>query len=107
MAIACSSVQGENIGTSADPIIKGKDSTSDQDAVVLIVKLDFKSGIGACTGTLIAPNLVLTARHCVSNVASAPFGCKEDGTLYPFFSNSASSKMSTTTIKLGTVTGSG
>lgn len=83
MAIACSSVQGENIGTSADPIIKGKDSTSDQDAVVLIVKLDFKSGIGACTGTLIAPNLVLTARHCVSNVASAPFGCKEDGTLYP------------------------
>ncbi|WP_394830583.1 S1 family peptidase [Pendulispora rubella] len=48
-------------------IINGTDSTAEQDAVVLIA--DYNPSTqksGRCTGTLLAPNLVLTARHCVA-----------------------------------------
>jgi Trypsin len=43
-------------------IIGGKGSTTAHDAVVMIRIGDRAQ----CTGTLVAPNLVLTARHCVS-----------------------------------------
>jgi V8-like Glu-specific endopeptidase len=43
-------------------IIRGKASTAKQDAVVY---MEFGND-HFCTGTLVAPNLVLTARHCVS-----------------------------------------
>jgi MYXO-CTERM domain-containing protein len=47
-----------------DPrIVNGTPSSSAQDAVVIVLMSD-----GFCSGTLIAPNLVLTARHCVANM---------------------------------------
>ncbi|HWA76018.1 MAG TPA: trypsin-like serine protease [Polyangiaceae bacterium] len=36
-----------------------------------------------CTGTLIAHNLVITARHCVSDFDELPFTCTSDGELTP------------------------
>jgi len=48
----------------SSPIVNGSPSTSADDFVVRINI----SGGGLCTGTLITPNLVLTARHCVSNM---------------------------------------
>ncbi len=57
-----------NVDTEAPPaetkqaIVGGYASTAAQDAAVMIVT----SGQFSCTGTLIAPNLVLTARHCVA-----------------------------------------
>jgi len=55
-----------------DPIVGGtKDtSTAANDAVVMVYITsnvnDPYAGKGACTGTVIAPNVVITARHCVA-----------------------------------------
>lgn len=73
---------GVKIGKSRHAIINGEDSDSTDDSVVLIIHFDRSSyGVGGCTGTLIAPNVVLTARHCVSEVENAPFGCNGEGKL--------------------------
>jgi MYXO-CTERM domain-containing protein len=79
---ACSSSPGgsENIGTNKARVIKGKPSDASQDAVVMLVHYDPQAGeVGSCTGTLLAPNLVLTARHCVA-ITDQYAACSADGT---------------------------
>ncbi|MBN9160892.1 MAG: hypothetical protein BGO98_15015 [Myxococcales bacterium 68-20] len=82
---ACSSTSGdqeidERTGTTKSAIIDGKSSDSSQDAVVLLVHYDpSNNGFGQCTGTLLAPRLVLTARHCVGDT-DLYAACKADGT---------------------------
>lgn len=81
---ACSSSgevdSNEAVGTARSAVIKGKPSDSSQDAVVLLVHYDpTNHGFGQCTGTLLAPRLVLTARHCVGDT-DAYAACKSDGT---------------------------
>ena len=48
----------------------------------MLVALD--GGFGACPATLLAPNLILTARHCVSNTVNQPFACDIKGNLVNF-----------------------
>ncbi len=82
-ATACSSsptspTDLEESGQGSSAIIKGTPSDATQDAVVLLV---YPVGGSAfeCTGSLLAPNLVLTARHCVSATADQPFECSQAG----------------------------
>ncbi|MEO7092947.1 MAG: trypsin-like serine protease, partial [Polyangiales bacterium] len=59
------------VASTSSPVINGTlDTGTDHDTVVYISFLiDEKTGLGgACTGTLIAPNVIATARHCVSNL---------------------------------------
>lgn len=53
---------GGETGVTREAIVGGSSSTASQDAAVMIVT----NGQFGCTGTLITPNLVLTARHCVA-----------------------------------------
>src|SRR5262245_11794523 len=75
-----SGVTSEHVGSGRQAVIKGTTSDASQDAVVLLVMYDRATGeVGECTGTLLAPNLVLTARHCVSQTDESA-ACDEKGT---------------------------
>jgi len=62
-------------------ILKGTVSDAAQDAVVMLVTVKPEPNIplGICTATLIAPRLVLTARHCVAH-ANENVACLSNGT---------------------------
>jgi uncharacterized protein (TIGR03382 family) len=83
LAAACSSPSeprsAEPTRDDREAVIGGKNSDASQDAVVLVFFLDQKSGMaGSCTGTLLAPNLVLTARHCVADTDESA-ACDDQG----------------------------
>lgn len=69
VSLACGAAPGEErLAPAADAslaprIVNGKPSTAALDAVVFL-----NVGQGSCTGTLLAPNLILTARHCIAQV---------------------------------------
>lgn len=79
--LACAPATAEETGTSRAAIIGGADSQAADDAVVLLVHYDAlsKDGSAGCTGTLLAPRLVLTARHCLAETDGS-LACAPDGT---------------------------
>lgn len=54
------------ISRTSEAVIDGKVSPASQDEVVMLARLQLGRMYGVCTATLLAPNLALTARHCVS-----------------------------------------
>jgi hypothetical protein len=67
-------------GTASLPIIGGTQSDASQNAVVLVFHSSAtSSNVEVCSGTLLAPRLVLTARHCVATT-DAEAACNADGT---------------------------
>ena len=80
--IACGStespVEPERVDQRFDPIVGGTlDTSTANDSVVMIFRQISQSSYSLCTGALIAPNLVLTARHCVSNTTET-VDCQND-----------------------------
>jgi uncharacterized protein (TIGR03382 family) len=61
----------ETLGGSSDDIVNGTASPKFQDSVVFI---DDATAQASCSGTIIAPTLVLTARHCVSEIDDSECG---------------------------------
>ncbi len=75
---ACASGAGaapSHAASTRDAIIAGTASDASQDAVVLLTYDPFGPDGFACSGTLVAPNLVLTARHCVSATLDGDIRC--------------------------------
>ena len=69
----------DHVGRVIQPIVGGATSGIDQDAVVVLARFENGTRAGLCTATLVAPNLVVTARHCVS-ATDASAACGSDGT---------------------------
>jgi AcrR family transcriptional regulator len=80
---ACSaapSSPAEKVSRTQEPIIDGTDSPSSQNFVVLIAHpVNGLNEVFECSGTLVAPDLVLTARHCVSSTPDQGFTCDSSG----------------------------
>jgi MYXO-CTERM domain-containing protein len=70
-----------NIGQVRQAIIGGTESDPSQDAVVMLVLVDPVANrrLEVCTATMIAPKLLVTARHCVAQT-NENVACQADGT---------------------------
>lgn len=68
--------------TATEPrILGGTPSDDAQNAVVMLVVVDPATSrrLGVCTAAMVAPNLALTARHCVSRSDGQSIACDADG----------------------------
>jgi hypothetical protein len=92
-AIGCGSNAGapvERVGTSVNEIQGGSTDTTHNFAVGVCGGAFGGPDEGAncqllCSGALIAPNLVISARHCVDNVSSDKVDCATDSFGSPLF----------------------
>lgn len=67
------------VGAARQAIVGGDASPAAHDSVVFLVHVGPKGWEFACSATLVAPNLVLTARHCVSDIGDPNVSCDVDG----------------------------
>lgn len=79
LASACTSAAPAPTGDDSQPIVGGGDSASAHDFAIAMADMTDLGGL-ACSATLIAPDVVLTARHCVAHRdASVDLTCEADG----------------------------
>lgn len=72
-ALGCTAVEhggAEPATTETAPLIGGTPDGTTRSVVALVTGVDGNQQ-GGCTGSLLAPNLVLTARHCVAPISSS------------------------------------
>lgn len=67
--------------STSSPTIFGGEKDDDADALAGVVALRVGTGttFELCSGALVAPNVVLTARHCVTRNVTASVSCDEQG----------------------------
>jgi hypothetical protein len=79
LAVGCSSFEEtEKSEATAQAIIGGAASDESQDAVVAIVMTRSGKTVPSCTATFLAENLLITARHCVSEI-EPQIACDKSG----------------------------
>lgn len=71
---------GEALQQTRAPVVGGVPSGEERDAVVLMLS-NGPDRSSLCTATLIAPNLAVTVRHCVSVYQEGTFSCTIQGNL--------------------------
>lgn len=82
LALACGQSADEApLGSAEQAIVNGTTSEAGDDATVYLLTHPAEGDAVFCTGTLIAPNLVVTALHCVTHSTVGFFTCKPDGSL--------------------------
>ena len=82
LAAACAAQSTDDrVGRTSQAIVGGSASDESQDSTVMLFHLDPAGPrrLGICTAALIAPRLLLTARHCVSTT-DEQVACDSDGT---------------------------
>lgn len=81
-AVACGhAVDEPGLGTLEQPIYGGTESDESDDAAVFVLSTPPNGDHQQCTGTLIAPNLVATALHCITLSETGTFSCAADGSI--------------------------
>jgi trypsin len=81
-AVGCSDATPSELHDSrVEPIVAGEPSGSDQDGVVLLRGVMEDQGEMICTASLVGPNLILTAAHCVTYLTEGDFSCSVRGEL--------------------------
>jgi hypothetical protein len=80
LAAACSADPEAGFGVERAAIVNGEPSDETDDQVV-----DILADSQACSATLVAPDVILTALHCVAHRdnQSGTFGCNPDGSIDP------------------------
>src|ERR1017187_6051078 len=87
LGAGCSSAKNTETTTSTASPIQGGTTDSTDTFAVGIVSFGGSGGDGSiavCSGAMIAPNLVLTARHCVSKVSADQVDCSSDTFSAPY-----------------------
>lgn len=64
LGVACGSATGEPLGSASRTIAGGQADVAHHNVFLLVAAHEETSSL--CTATLLAPNLLITARHCVS-----------------------------------------
>lgn len=78
--LGCVARPEAQVGRGSHAIINGEASGPEDDSAVALPLFNSAGQFtGACSGVLIAANLVLTARHCVSRTAAGGIACDEEG----------------------------
>ena len=77
VALACAGPPQE---LGPQPIYDGE-TAGDEFASVVMVNNSSSGTTDVCSGTVVAPNVVLTARHCVAVYRDGVFSCSADGEL--------------------------
>jgi len=80
LGVGCTAEASSDVGRSSSPIINGVASGPEDNSAVAVLNLPPAGGFnGACSGVLISPKIVLTARHCVSQTQAGGVACTKEG----------------------------
>lgn len=83
MVLSCAARDPDATSSTRAAILDGELDRDDQNVFLLVTHIEGHAGL--CTASLIAPNLLLTARHCVSAVSEEQVVCSRTtaGDPYP------------------------